>query len=269
MLKGKYALLRKLFPRSAPAAAQQPTVLGRAARVPRGVRAYAIGDIHGRPDLLAALEEAIVADAEAVAGQLQLFLIYLGDYVDRGGDSRGVIEHLLLPPPAHFERILILGNHDLWMRDFLEGSNVGANWFRFGGDATLASYGVQLDQRLSDTERMKDAQERFLAAVSREHRGFLADLELAFDLGDYYFCHAGIRPSLPLAKQTANDLLWIREPFLSWNGDSNKVIVHGHTISPAPVIKRNRIGIDTGAFSTENLTCLVLEGTTQRFIATS
>ena len=247
---------------------QQPTVLGRAARVPHGVRVYAIGDIHGRTDLLTALEDLIVKDSQSAPSNVLKFLVYLGDYVDRGGDSRGVIAHLLLPPPPDFERVLIMGNHDLWMRDFLDSGPVGASWVRHGGDATLASYGVRLDANMPDMERLNDAQTRFAARVSDEHREFLFGLELAFDMGDYYFCHAGIRPSLPLAKQTANDLLWMREPFLSWKGESSKVIVHGHTITEKPVIKHNRIGIDTGAYTSEILTCLVLEGTSYRFIST-
>lgn len=237
--------------------------------MPYGVRVYTIGDIHGRTDLLTALEDAIVEDAERADKSLRLFLVYVGDYVDRGGDSRGVISHLIAPPPPDFERVLLLGNHDLWMREFLEGGNVGPNWLRHGGDATLASYGVKPNMQLSENERMADMQQRFAGLVSEEHKLFLSDLDLVFDLGDYYFCHAGIRPSRPLAKQIPNDLLWIREPFLSWNGESNKVIVHGHTITQAPVVKRNRIGIDTGAFASETLTCVVLEGTTQRFIATT
>lgn len=243
-------------------------MLGRPARLPFDVRAYAVGDIHGRTDLLTTLEDAIIEDAATALPQTRLFLIYLGDFVDRGGDSRGVISHLLQPPPERFNRVLILGNHDLWMRDFINGAPVGGNWLQHGGAATLNSYGVKLDKHVAENERLADAQRRFSARVSPEHRQFLEDLELAFDLGDYYFCHAGIRPSLPLSRQTANDLLWIREPFLSWNGESNKVIVHGHTITEKPVVKRNRIGIDTGAFASEVLTCLVLEGTTQRFIAT-
>lgn len=232
------------------------------------MRVYAVGDVHGRTDLLTALEDAIIADAESAGPNMRLFLVYLGDYVDRGGDSRGVIAHLLLPPPPDFERVLLLGNHDLWMRDFLDGGAVGPSWLKFGGDATLASYGVKLDPAVEESERLADAQHRFAKIMSDEHRQFLLDLDLVFDLGDYYFCHAGIRPTLPLSRQIPNDLLWIREPFLSWNGESNKVIVHGHTISETPVVKRNRIGIDTGAFSSEILTCLVLEGATQRFIAT-
>lgn len=236
--------------------------------VPYGVRVYVVGDVHGRTDLMTILEDAIVQDAETAAADMRLFLIYLGDFVDRGGDSRGVISHLLLPPPPGFDRVMLLGNHDLWMRDFIEGSNVAPNWLRHGGEATLASYGVRIDPSLPENERLADVQRRFAKMVSEEHRRFLDQLDLAFDLGDYYFCHAGIRPTLPLARQTPNDLLWIREPFLSWNGASSKVIVHGHTITEKPVVKHNRIGIDTGAFASEILTCLVLEGSTQRFIAT-
>jgi len=243
-------------------------VNGRAARMPDGVRLYAVGDVHGRLDLLLALEQAIVEDALDGPANRKFFLVYLGDYVDRGADSRGVIDYLLMPPPQPFDRILLLGNHDAWMRDFLAGAAVGPSWLRFGGDATVASYDTAIDYSKPDDERIVDVQTRFAGKVSAAHRRFLQDLELGFSLGDYFFCHAGIRPGVTLDQQIESDLIWMREPFLSWDGPANKVVVHGHTITEEPVIRHNRIGIDTGAFASEILTCLVLEGDSQRFIVT-
>jgi serine/threonine protein phosphatase 1 len=169
-------------------------------------------------------------------------------------------------------QVLLLGNHDLWLREFAAGGDTygdqAASWIRFGGDATLLSYGVKLDLRQREPERYDEARILLQRRFPAEHAAFLDRLELAFGMGDYFFCHAGIRPDVPLERQIEGDLLWIREPFLSWDGDCGKIIVHGHTVDEAPVIRGNRIGIDTGACWTGRLTCLVLEGTSFRFLST-
>ncbi len=236
--------------------------------MPQGARVYAVGDVHGRIDLLRALEAQIVADAAACQEQCRNLLVYLGDYVDRGFDSRKVLDHLASEPPDDFDRVLLLGNHDAWLRDFLAGEPVGESWLRFGGDATLLSYGVPLALDRPPEERLTEARDRLQAEVPETHRRLLADLELTLPFGDYLFCHAGIRPGVPLANQVEEDLIWIREPFLSWDGDAGKIIVHGHTVEDVPAIRRNRIGVDTGACYTGNLTCVVLEGTGRRFLST-
>lgn len=261
-------MLNRLFQRPKVLPPQRPMVEGRPARMPDGVRLYAVGDVHGRIDLMLELEKMIVEDALRGPANQKFFLVYLGDYVDRGRDSRGVIDYLIMPPPQPFERILLLGNHDAWMRDFIASAAVGPSWLRFGGDATVASYETAIDYSKPDDERIVDVQRRFAAKVSTAHQRFLHELELGFSLGDYFFCHAGIRPGVPLDQQIESDLIWMRDPFLSWNGAAEKVIVHGHTITEQPVMRHNRIGIDTGAFASEILTCLVLEGDTQRFIVT-
>ena len=242
---------------------------GRPPRVPEGVRVYAVGDVHGRIDLVHQLEQRIVADAAAQASACRNVLIYLGDFVDRGFDSKRVIEHLTLEPPDGFDRYLLLGNHDLWLRAFLEGEAVGESWLRFGGDATLLSYGVSLAHDQPEETRLTTAQAMLDAKMPASHRALLASLELMLPMGDYLFCHAGIRPGVPLDKQLEQDLLWIREPFLSWSGECGKIIVHGHTVEDVPVVRRNRIGIDTGACYNGTLTSLVLEGESRRFIATA
>jgi len=236
--------------------------------VPEGVRVYAVGDVHGRIDLLRQLEQRIVEDAAAQSATCHNLLVYLGDYVDRGFDSRRVIEHLAQEPPEGFDRYLLLGNHDLWFRAFLEGEAVGESWLRFGGDATLLSYGVSLALDQPEESRLATAQAMLDAKVPASHRALLESLELMLPMGDYLFCHAGIRPDVPLDKQLEQDLLWIREPFLSWTGECGKIIVHGHTVEDMPVVRRNRIGIDTGACFNGNLTSLVLEGESRRFLAT-
>lgn len=264
-------MLKRLFQRR-PLAPGEPVVDGRSPALPRGVRAYVVGDVHGRLDLLQAMERLIAADMADSGRLLDCFLVHLGDFVDRGHESRRVLDHLLQVSADGLIRVHLLGNHDLWLREFAGfdpgGEELAASWMRFGGDATLLSYGIKLDLRMPEAERHAEARERLRAVFPPEHRAFLATLDSAFSLGDYFFCHAGIRPEVPLERQSDADLLWIREPFLSWNGECGKIVVHGHTVEEAPVVRTNRIGIDTGACWTGKLTCLVLEGTGRRFLQT-
>jgi serine/threonine protein phosphatase 1 len=241
---------------------------GKPASLPSGVRLYVIGDIHGRLDLLRPLEAMILDDIAASGAFLSNFVIYLGDYVDRGFESRQVIDHLLAEPLEGCRRVLLLGNHDAWLRDFVKGEPVGSAWLVHGGDATLLSYGVRLDLQVEEQERLQRARINLAERMTAAHLRFLEDLELAFSMGDYFFCHAGIRPGVPLDRQSETDLVWIREPFLGWSGDAGKIVVHGHTPVDRPVVRCNRISIDTGACWTGNLTSLVLEGTDYRFLST-
>ena len=260
-------LFKRLFQRAASQDAEEPLVHGHAPALPRGVRVYVVGDIHGRLDLLKDLEARIVADA--AEADVDRHVVYLGDYVDRGFESRQVIEHLILAPLPGFHRVLLIGNHDAWLRDFSRGDQVSSTWLQFGGDATMLSYGVKVDLKAHDEQRLQGVRDALSARLPASHRAFLEGLELAFGLGDYYFCHAGVRPGVALGEQSEADLLWIREPFLSWGGDAGKIIVHGHTVDEQPVVRRNRIGIDTGACWTGNLTALVLEGERRRFLSTA
>jgi serine/threonine protein phosphatase 1 len=259
-------VLKRLFQRAR--IDEEPIVAGHPPRLPEGVRVYAVGDVHGCLDLLVQLEQAIADDVAASGARLDHYVVYLGDYVDRGWQSRGVVEHLARPRHDGLVRVHLLGNHDVWLRAFLRGEPVAPGWLRYGGDATLVSYGVRLAPGLDEEGRLAATREALMAAVPNPHVDFLERLEVAFSFGDYFFCHAGVRPNLPLAAQTEEDLLWIREPFLDWRGDPGKVIVHGHTIDERPTVRRNRIGIDTGAYSSGNLTCLVLEGRRRRFLST-
>ena len=240
--------------------------LAAAPRVPEGTRVYAVGDIHGCDDLLAAMHRQIRADADAAPEERKV-VVYLGDYVDRGTNSRAVIETLVSDPLDGFERVMLCGNHDAWMLEFLDDIDVGMPWLFNGGGATLLSYGVAGDAR-SLRNSLDQTQEAFRRALPAAHRRFLADLRLTYREGDYLFVHAGIRPGVAFEQQQPQDLLWIREGFLDSDADHGCLVVHGHTISEMPESMPNRIGIDTGAFATGRLTCLVLRGTERRFLQT-
>jgi len=230
------------------------------------MRIYAIGDIHGRLDLLHLLHEKILEDAEDA--EAALYLVYLGDYVDRGPDPEGVLATLCAGPLPGFVAVPLMGNHEEMMLSFLDGTTDGLNWVQFGGSSTLQSYGVRLVPGGDPLERLEEARLRLKETLPSEHEAFLRGLKLTVTVGDYLFVHAGLRPGLSLEAQSPRDLLWIREEFLEWSGDHGRTIVHGHTISPEPEIRSNRIGIDTGAYATGRLTCLVLEGTEIRFLST-
>lgn len=237
----------------------------RSASIPAGLRVYAIGDIHGRLDLLNRLHQMIQEDAGSAAGDRTL--VYLGDYVDRGPESAGVVELLSKETLPGFSAIHLMGNHEDFMLRFLDDNSSGNAWFANGGVATLRSYGVNFDYaELLSPGRLQDKLSRNLPA---RHLDFLRALTLSHVIGDYLFVHAGIRPAVAMELQTPADLLWIRGDFLNSTADHGRIVVHGHTITDAPEIRENRIGIDTGAFATDCLTCLVLEGTGRRFLQTA
>jgi serine/threonine protein phosphatase 1 len=233
-------------------------------RVPDGTRAYAIGDIHGRLDLLVEIERRIADDA-AASPAARHALVYLGDYVDRGNQSREVVDRLIDLPLPGFERVLLLGNHEESMLQFLVDVQIGPAWLAYGGAATLLSYGIRPPDSDRDFVRV---QEELRAKLPERHLAFLRGLKLRHVEGDYYFVHAGVRPGIPLDDQRPEDLLWIRDEFLLSPRDFGKIIVHGHTITKTPDIKRNRIGIDTGAFASGTLTSLVLQGDAWSFLQT-
>ncbi len=237
------------------------------ARVPDGARVYAIGDIHGRADLLTELHDMIRADASDHAG-LRKVLVYIGDYVDRGLQSKEVIDIVIDRPLAGFEVVPLKGNHEDLMLDFLEDTRNADIWLANGGKATLYSYGVQSDGNVASDERLEAARKLLLEKVPKRHLEFLNDLSPWHIEGDYLFVHAGIRPRVSLDDQDHREMLWIRDEFLSSNADHGKMVVHGHSISWEPEIKKNRIGIDTGAFASGVLTCLVLQQTERTFLHT-
>lgn len=238
----------------------------RAAHTPEHTRIYAIGDIHGRVDLLRRLHERIRGDAEGYSGRR--VLVYLGDYVDRGEWSRQVIDLLLDEPLDGFETVRLQGNHEDMMSAFLEDASIGPAWMFNGGDATLFSYGIGAPPDLIGEERVAAMQQDFRGALPAAHRDFLRGLLLQHVEGDYLFVHAGIRPGVAQDDQDPQDLMWIRETFLQSEDDHGSCVVHGHTIVEEPEFHPNRIAIDTGAYFSNTLTCLVLEDAERRIIQT-
>ena len=237
-------------------------------RVPPGTRVYAIGDIHGRFDLLTKLERQIVEDSESRPAGRHL-LVYLGDYIDRGYESRAVIDHLLAPPLPGFERICLKGNHEDFLLKFMEDIDVGPIWLVNGGREAVLSYGVSPPIGLGFTEdALKEIQAGLKEKVPASHLTFMAALRLSHREGDFLFVHAGVRPGVPIDDQNESDLIWIRDAFLKSKESHGCIVVHGHTCSAEPEIRTNRIGIDTGAFASGRLTCLVLEGDGFRFLTT-
>jgi serine/threonine protein phosphatase 1 len=234
-------------------------------RVEPGQRVYSIGDIHGRLDLLQELHGMIQADVGNFDGSLSL--VYLGDCIDRGMQSREVVDELLDSPLPGFENVYLMGNHEQTLLDFLQHPKVASGWLNWGGRETLASYGVKLSHDFSraDVEEVRD---EFQSILSQRHLAFYENMQLMHRAGDYLFVHAGIRPGKPLQDQSNEDLLWIREDFIESRQQHEHVVVHGHTISDEVEFHPNRIGIDTGAYCTGVLTCLVLEGEEQRLLQT-
>jgi serine/threonine protein phosphatase 1 len=230
--------------------------------VPAGQRVYAVGDIHGRCDLFEALVEAIEAD-DAAAGPAETTVVLLGDLVDRGSDSAGVIA--LARQWQARRRVRILGgNHEeMFLRSFDE-LDMFRHFLRHGGRDTALSYGI--DRAAFLAAELEEAQQLMRDHVPAEDIAFLEGFEDMISIGDYLFVHAGIDPRVPLDAQRRQDLRWIREPFLSHPDSHGPVVVHGHTISETPEDRGNRIGIDTGAFMSGRLTAIVLEGITRRYL---
>ena len=240
--------------------AKQPT---RLPRIPDGVCVYAIGDVHGRRDLLARLLVKIHVDV-AVTEQRPI-LVFLGDYVDRGPDSKGVIEMVRACVEAGSRAVALRGNHDQMLLDFCRDPAIYPSWRGFGAAETLRSYGVE--PPVSDTPvDLFAAQEAFVSAIPQSHLDFLHRLLFSHAIGDYFFAHAGVRPEVPLNHQAPHDLMWIRGDFLSSDEALEKVVVHGHTPAEEPVDLPNRICVDTGAYATNRLTAVVLSGQERRFL---
>jgi serine/threonine protein phosphatase 1 len=234
---------------------------------PKGTRLYAIGDIHGRDDLLEQLTLLVHDDAYKRQARRNV-VVYLGDYVDRGHGSRAVIDQLLRAPLPSFEAVHLKGNHEDFMLRFLEDIAAAPAWLSFGGMETLESYGVAPPHPDAPPTELLRAQEGLRRNLPREHLNFLRRLRLSHEEGDYLFVHAGIKPGVPLAAQREEDMLWIREEFLLSQSSFGRIVVHGHTITRDPDVRQNRIGIDTGAFASGHLTALVAEGTDWYFLQT-
>ena len=237
------------------------------AAVPPGSRVYAVGDVHGEATALSRILERVREDAAGADG-MRLVLVFLGDYVDRGLESRRVIDLLLDDPAPGFEARFLRGNHDAWLLAFLDDPAAGFGWLDVGGQATLLSYGVRAPPGPRTAARMEWLRDEVDRLLPPRHRAFLNALLPYHIEGDYAFAHAGVRAGVPIDQQSEADLLWIRDDFLNASHDHGKIVVHGHTFTAEPDVRANRIGIDTGAYATGRLTCLVLQGTSRRFLST-
>ena len=238
-----------------------------APRIPPATRVYAVGDVHGQLEALTRLVAMIRGDAENALTARRV-VVFLGDYVDRGLESRRVLDFLLAGPLPNFETVFLKGNHDAWLLAFLEDAAVGPEWLNAGGQATLLSYGVAVPPGPRSAANLESTREAFARSLPAAHRGFLESLRLRHVEGDYAFVHAGIRPGISLDEQQEQDLLWIRTEFTEDRSDHEVMVVHGHSVTERPEVRDNRIGIDTGAYATGRLTCLVLEGESRRFLTT-
>lgn len=229
-------------------------------------RVYVIGDIHGRSDLLDEIISKIWNDLDSYPAR-NCLTVTLGDYIDRGFDSRGVLDRLVRNPfPTDY--LALRGNHEALLDAFLKDPRIADDWRRLGGLETLHSYGVPV-RKMMIGEDYEQAAEALQAALPKEHVAFLTSLKSSFAVGRYFICHAGVRPGIPLDRQNADDLLWIRDIFLKSTADFGRIVIHGHTPSERPEILPNRINIDTGAFATGRLTCVVLGDSAPRFLMTA
>jgi serine/threonine protein phosphatase 1 len=247
----------------------RPDAAARAAPPP-GTAVYAIGDVHGRDDLLARLHDGIIEDA-ARRRATRRVLVYLGDYLGRGNDARAVVERVLGWRPPGWEIVALKGNHEELCLRFFDGDlRAGLLWFDYGGVDTLAHYGIPMaDPAARDEATAAALRDKLRDALPAAHLDFLRTLSTRHQEGGYFFAHGGVLPGVPLAAQRERDLIWIRKRFLLSGADHGAVVVHGHCISPEPDVRPNRIGIDTGAYQSGILTCLALEGETRSFLQTA
>jgi len=236
------------------------------ASLPAGQRVYAIGDVHGRYDLLQDLIGRIDAD-NAAREASDVHVVLLGDLIDRGPQSREILELFLKGAPDFAKWHFIMGNHEEMLLKLIDqpDASLMPQFLRYGGRETFESYGAP--QRVLDTPDLY-APDTLPFYVPEEHRIFLRRMEDGILVGDYFFTHAGIRPGVPLDDQEQQDLRWIRRGFLESDTDHGMVVIHGHTVTEEVEVRPNRIGIDTGAYRSGRLTALGLEGTDRWFIQT-
>ena len=236
-------------------------------RAPKGYRAYAVGDVHGRLDLLDDLLARIEQDV-ARRPSRRILLVMLGDLIDRGPDSRGVVERMRTYRHDSIKPYFLAGNHEEVLLRILNGERgILTNWLQYGGAECLMSYGC--DPAQLDAKHERSALSAVRHAIPQEHARFISGFADTLSFGDYLFVHAGIRPGVDLSLQSQADLRWIRSPFLDDENDHGAVVVHGHTINPVVEERPNRIGIDTGAYRTGVLTALALESESRWILDTS
>jgi serine/threonine protein phosphatase 1 len=234
---------------------------------PSETRIYAIGDIHGRLDLIERLHQEIRTDIIGCKSKRKL-IVYLGDYIDRGFHSREVIDYLISNPMQGFETIYIKGNHEYAMQLFMGYPDKMAAWLNWGGASTLQSYGVNFYTAQNTMKSLKLIAEELSNGVPQSHKDFLHNLHLFHAEGDYLFVHAGIRPGKDLRKQTIEDLTMIRDEFIYSPVEMEYRVVFGHSIFETPFVQKDKVGVDTGAYFSGKLTAAVIEGAELRFIST-
>lgn len=234
---------------------------------PDGSRIYAVGDIHGRLDLLKSINKKIKKDISENKSERNV-VIYIGDYVDRGNDSQGVINELINNPIEGAESIHLCGNHENAMMEYFSDPGVAYGWFAWGGKATVRSYGVKSKDKKGRPVSEEQIHELFNELVPDNHKKFLKNLKYYHIEGDYIFVHAGLKPGIPLEKQHVDDMMTIRDAFIYPKTRFEKTVVFGHTVFDQPFVGNGRIGIDTGAYATGRLTAVILEKTNVEFIHT-
>jgi len=241
---------------------------------PEGTIIYAIGDIHGRDDLLAELISIISQDLIANRHGKETKMVFLGDYVDRGLGSKMVVDILLIlaneanAAGAWRNTLFLKGNHEEALLHFLKEPDFGEKWLAHGGTETLISYGVDVPTNSKDGNVWRETANALETALGPNHLSFFNNLKSYTEIGDYTFVHAGLRPGKPVEQQSEQDLLWIRGDFLDSTARFDKKIVHGHTPKKKPFMDYRRIGIDTGAYITGVLTAVRLEGDAVSFLQT-
>jgi serine/threonine protein phosphatase 1 len=226
--------------------------------LPEGIRVYAIGDIHGRAQLLEHTLNAIAEDAQKYPDD-RIIQVFLGDYIDRGIHSREAIELLLSPPPPGHERIFLKGNHEAILLEFLQSPQTLREWSKHGGFHCLTSYGLTIPQQLDD-ESLWQLHQQFIEVLPEKHLHFFKNLRISYELKDFFFVHAGINPSRPFEEQTCEDYLWIRNEFLNCKGFFSKYIIHGHSPVDQLEIHANRANLDVSRVIPSSLGCLRIAG---------
>ena len=247
----------------------KPPAEPRIAQPPSDTLVWAIGDIHGCSDLLRTLMDGVLQDV-AAARATRTHVVFLGDYIDRGPDSRGVLDYLAdLGREPDLELHLLRGNHEDRMEAFLEAPELGAGWCEYGGRDALGSFGVHPPDSTDGPEVWSVASAALNAALTAEHRAVLQAQKASLTLGDFFFAHAGAEPGVPLDQQDPRQLMWIRRRFLDDDQAFEKLVVHGHTPTAHVHVDHRRIGIDTGAYATGVLTALRLFGSDRHVLQTA
>lgn len=238
-------------------------VIFRDASGPETTRLYAIGDVHGRLDLLEEMHGLINADLDRRPAH-DWRIIHLGDYIDRGPASKGVLEFLIDASSRDEHMVSLLGNHDDGFLHYLATGDTAGIFALHGGAETAHSYGMELD--FSDPAKARRRFEAFVNMVPQTHVDFIRSMPRWLAFGDFFFCHAGINPALPLDAQDPEELIWIRTPFLKWTEPFEKVVIHGHTPQDMIDIQPNRVNLDTYAWKSGVLSAIVIDGPEKRFM---